>query len=73
MFKGLASSFTLVVKYKYKIMGRKSQKIFFQVDLSEKEPAIMWIWALVQQCFWVLLMQYFNYIFAGLLINCSII
>lgn len=51
MFKGLASNFTLVVEYKYKIMGRKSQIIFFQADLSEKEPAIIWIWALFQQCF----------------------
>lgn len=43
MFKGLASNFTLVVEYKYRIMGRKSQAIFFLADLPEREPAIIWM------------------------------
>lgn len=51
MFKGPASNFTLVVEYKYKIIGRKSQTMFFLADLSEKEPAIMWMCTLFQQCF----------------------
>lgn len=51
MFKGLASNSTLVVGYKYKIMGSKSQIIFSQADLSETEPAIICVWAQFQQCF----------------------